>query len=304
MMWSAKLCSSGPWQASPTNRLNLTTTSSPEPVTTLNLRAPLSGPSAILASYLDFCSRIVKPLTSRPRFGKTMRRHSSSSSAANCGDTSGLPTQSLNLALTLSMRHSTREMVLPASSLGRTARLSGAKGAGSPRPGGSPIFSVCDLVTAGCLSSGSSGTFGSEENTGAVFVRCWRRAAPPISPARPGGVPGSSKAAGASAALDPGAALLATSSIPIFFLSSRVSVSMSRRSLEIWPRDRSSFWTREPIVCTCATSAGASWHAWAAASEKAPPRPPEKLGIMPPSPMGEADAPAIGDPDSADIGEL
>jgi len=36
---------------------------------------------------------------------------------------------------------------------------------------------------------------------------------------------------------------------------------MSVMSLEIWPRDRSSFWIRDPIICTCFISAGDSWHA-------------------------------------------
>mmetsp|Transcript_89360 Transcript_89360/g.208020 ORF Transcript_89360/g.208020 Transcript_89360/m.208020 type:complete len:205 (+) Transcript_89360:192-806(+) len=172
----------------PTKRLKRITSLSPRLVTTLNLSSPLRGPSEIRASYRDFCSRMVSPLVSIPKFGKTMRRSSGSPLASNCGDTRGLPTQSLNFAFMLSMRHSTREISLPSTSCGCTTRLSGS---GRLRPGGGGIFSVCDFARSGC----SSGTLGND--AGADFRRLLRRPIP-----RPGGSSvESSVAAAASVAL-------------------------------------------------------------------------------------------------------
>mmetsp|Transcript_50345 Transcript_50345/g.158573 ORF Transcript_50345/g.158573 Transcript_50345/m.158573 type:complete len:247 (-) Transcript_50345:283-1023(-) len=246
MMCSAKLCSTGPCTTPPTKRLKAMTSLSLKFVTTLNLRAPLSGPSAIRASYLDFCSRMVSPLTPRPRLGKTIRRSSESPPASNCGDTSGLwwP-QSLSFAFTLSIRHSTRVISLPSTSFGSTTRLSGS---GKLSPGGGGILSVCVFPSSGC----SSGTRGREDggavfDEGAVFRRLVRRAAP--SPGGPSA--GSSMTTGASRAF--AAVWLAcfrASSKPTLRWRSRVSLSMSAMSLEICPRDRSSFWSCEEIVCT------------------------------------------------------
>mmetsp|Transcript_90948 Transcript_90948/g.266304 ORF Transcript_90948/g.266304 Transcript_90948/m.266304 type:complete len:319 (-) Transcript_90948:131-1087(-) len=291
MMWSAKLCSIGPCTMSPTKRLKVMTSLSPKLVTTLNLRAPLSGPSAMRASYLDFCSRIVSPLTSTPRFGKTMSRSSGSPLASNWGDTSGLPTQSLNFAFALSMRHSTRATSLPSTSLGCTTRLSGS---GRLRPGGGGILSVCARTACGC--SCSSSTRGSAVG-GAVFSRLDRRAAP-----RPGGASAdSSITAGASTAFAAvGLTCLRTSATPTFLCRSLVSLSMSAMSLEICPRDRSSFCTLELIVCTWASKAGAWLHAWAAMSANgrvlAASGEPEKGDIIPPRGVPAAGVPATGEP--------
>mmetsp|Transcript_110629 Transcript_110629/g.308192 ORF Transcript_110629/g.308192 Transcript_110629/m.308192 type:complete len:228 (-) Transcript_110629:54-737(-) len=226
---------------------------------------------------------------SRPKLGKTMRRSSGSPLASNCGDTSGLPTQSLNLAFTLSMRHSTRAISLPSTSFCCTTRLSGS---GSARPGGGGIFSVWDFPSSGC----SSGTRG-RDGGGAVLRRVRRRALP-----RPGGESAASSiTAGASEAFAAAAAVgltcLRASLSPTFFWRSRVSLSMSAISFEICPRDRSSFWTRELIVCTWASNAGAWLHAWAAKGRVlAASGVPEKGDIMPLIGVPAAAEPATGEP--------
>mmetsp|Transcript_117625 Transcript_117625/g.379661 ORF Transcript_117625/g.379661 Transcript_117625/m.379661 type:complete len:226 (+) Transcript_117625:480-1157(+) len=225
---------------------------------------------------------MVRPPTSRPRFGNTMRRNSGSPPASNCGDTSGLPTQSLNFAFTLSMRHSTRVTSVPPTSRVCTVRLSST---GRLRPGGGGMTSVCDIDLPN--NACSSGTLGSVIG-GAVFKRLPRRAAPKLG----GTSAGSSNTAGASQAFP--AKLLS------FFCKSRVSLSMSAMSLEIWPRDRSSFCTREPMVCTWASSAGAWWQAWAAMSAKGRVLAARgvlgKAGIIPAMGVPATGVPATGEP--------
>mmetsp|Transcript_100694 Transcript_100694/g.307787 ORF Transcript_100694/g.307787 Transcript_100694/m.307787 type:complete len:206 (-) Transcript_100694:151-768(-) len=200
---------------------------------------------------------MVRPATSMPRFGKTISRSSVSPAASNCGDTNGLPTWSLNLAFMLSMRHSTRATSAPSTSFVCTMRLSGT---GSVSPGGGGIASVFDFASRGC----SSGTLGSMEAMGgAVLVRVARRLRPSA---------GSSPVPDAPKACIPeAAACLRPSSMPTFFLSSRVSFNMSAMSLEIWPLDRSSFCTRELIACTCVSRTGATWHACVVKSAKGMP---------------------------------
>mmetsp|Transcript_82868 Transcript_82868/g.208784 ORF Transcript_82868/g.208784 Transcript_82868/m.208784 type:complete len:213 (-) Transcript_82868:168-806(-) len=201
---------------------------------------------------------MVRPLVSKPKFGDTMSRSSERPPASNCGDTRGLPTQSLNFALTLSMRHSTRAISTPSSSFVCTVRLSDI--GGRAKPGGGGILSVCDLASNGC----SSGTIASVAEGGAVLVRFKRRL-------RPGGAPSGGSSTSADA-LDPAACFRSSSppppTPPTFFLSSRASLSMSAISLEICPLERSNFWTLELMVCTCVSKAGASWHACDAMSAK------------------------------------
>mmetsp|Transcript_48343 Transcript_48343/g.135048 ORF Transcript_48343/g.135048 Transcript_48343/m.135048 type:complete len:290 (+) Transcript_48343:431-1300(+) len=268
MMCSAKSCCNGPFDTLPTKSLNLITSWSPTPVTTLNFNTPLSGPSAILASYFAFCSRILIPLTSRPKSGETMSRQSGKPPMSKGGETRGLPTQSLNFPLTLSMRHSTRGTCLPSTSLTITMRLSGN---GMAKPGGGMIFS--DFAFGGKLGSSSSSMIFGMSDAGAVVVRIPRRLLMRPVPAassmsscpwskersRCGSAMSVSSLEGktffgelsvVASATRPGVtgpAFLGSlpASIPSIFIISRVSKSMSLMSFVIWPRDRSSFWTRE-----------------------------------------------------------
>mmetsp|Transcript_34729 Transcript_34729/g.81082 ORF Transcript_34729/g.81082 Transcript_34729/m.81082 type:complete len:262 (+) Transcript_34729:212-997(+) len=155
MICSAKSWVKGPCIVSPTKRLNFSLSSSVRgALKTLSLISPLKPSSCMRASYLLFCSRMVMPPVSWPACGKTSKRSSSSSATWNGGDTTGLPTHSLNCFLTLSIRHST--LTTPSSfttlfmrSCGKAATGLAADadavavgvGASNPSPGGGAIDS-------------------------------------------------------------------------------------------------------------------------------------------------------------------
>mmetsp|Transcript_8168 Transcript_8168/g.23083 ORF Transcript_8168/g.23083 Transcript_8168/m.23083 type:complete len:284 (+) Transcript_8168:251-1102(+) len=260
MMCSEKSCSTGPCTTPPTKRLNLMRSllQCSGVLITLNLTAPLRGPSCSRASCRLFCSRAGRLLNSTPCFGSTMRRSSGSPPAAKVGETQGLPTHSFSLPLTFSMRHSTRSTDTPSTSLLVTVRLSGT-GVCVWRPGGNTKFSVFDLDSTGwgdcgVCSSRDSGTAASA-GAGTVFALIGLRARPTASSEAAAWVVSAKvgcRGCGGSALRR-----AALGSTPARRAMSFISATMSAMSFEIWPLVLSSFWTRWLKSCALPCRLGA-----------------------------------------------